>query len=281
MKITQHILAMIALAAVFLLSTGCPSGSVEGVVVDARGETLHGVAVTIEGISAHGLTNSLGRYRLPCPAGPVTLSFAKTGYTSGRLELPGSHARSVQPPPVVLWPLPDAKGVHFFDHFRYARTASAEPQPYLSPVSGTVYGTPHWSDVVTTNPEPMLVAFKLPARNVHMARLELADVTPQNTSGKTAPIEVWTPAEDIPVSAKAISDPAQESALFQIELPGPLRAGTYAVHWGSLQGDATLEPRLFYFSVVDAGQAISTAPAAATSNEDSKNAGQDPQKRKR
>jgi hypothetical protein len=36
-----------------------------------------------------------------------------------------------------------------------------------------------------------------------------------------------------------------------MELPGPLEPGTYAVHWGALDGAVDKDPRIFAFSVVD------------------------------
>lgn len=250
------IAAMLAFIAAL---TGCEPGRIEGKVADVRGEALHGVAVSVEGGARQALTNSLGEYSMPFQPGPVALLFSKSGYTPGRLEFPSLTARHVEAALVTLWPLPESKGVYLFENFRYRRAMPQEAQAFDA--SGqSVYGVARWTDVLTTNPQPTLIAYKLPMQKAALARLSLSEVMSKGSDGERSPIEIWSEAEEIPINIVPIDDPNGESPLIQLQVGGLLREGTYAVHWGALRGDASTEPRLFVFGVVGA---LSPAPASA------------------
>ncbi len=230
---------------------GCELGRIEGKVIDVRGEPLHGVAVSIEGSRRQDLTNSLGVYSVHFTPGPVVLLFSKTGYTPGRLEFQPLGRRLVEAAQVTLWPLPESKGVYLFENYRYIRTMPVEAQTYESG-GQKVYGTTRWSEVLTDNPQPAIIFFKLPMPKAALVRIALNEVMVTLPDGRQSPAQVWTESEEIPTTLVPIDDPTGEGALIQIQPNLPLGEGSYAVHWGALHGDIATDPRMFIFSVVNA-----------------------------
>lgn len=93
---------LLVLASVLAASSGCSRKALEGVVVTVRGETLPGVAVAIKGTDFQAVTDGVGQYRLPAIAGTHAITFAKTGYTPGLLELTIDQPRPVTATTVSL-----------------------------------------------------------------------------------------------------------------------------------------------------------------------------------
>ncbi|MCC6488024.1 MAG: carboxypeptidase regulatory-like domain-containing protein [Candidatus Hydrogenedentes bacterium] len=239
---------------------GCDTGTIRGAIVDVKGEALPGAAVHVQGTSYQGLSNALGEYRVKYVPGELSLYFSKTGYTPGMLLLNVEQLRQVQATPVMLWPLPEGKGVYEFQDYRYRRTDFIEPQQLKTVGDGQIiYGTTRWPRVETTQREPLLICYKMPVYGGKLCQMNQIDVQPPY--GQVGSVSAWVKTKDIPVVTEPIDAP--EGLLMRIRLSQPLETGSYAVHWGALDGDLTLnEPRMFFFSVVEALTAVPLEPEA-------------------
>ncbi len=225
----------------------CFGPSIQGRVVDVQGGSLPGVAVNVVNTGDQDLTTPLGEYRVRYEPGHVELEFLKTGYTRGRLEMTLEEARNVSARDVMLWPLPQAKGVYFFANFRYRATAALEPQAFETANLGTVYGTEHWTDVQTVDAAPVLIAHRLPLAGLRMHRMELRELFVEEPSGGTRSVEAWTRAGEVPIDGQYLDE---DGALLQVILTDELDPGAYAVHWGALEGDPAVDTRIFFFSIL-------------------------------
>ena len=238
------------LFAVVLALCGCDAGTIRGSIVDVKGEALPGVAVQVQNTDYQGLSNALGEYRVKYVPGELSLYFSKTGYTPGMLLLNVAELRQVQATPVMLWPLPEGKGVYEYQNHRYRRTDFIEPQQLKTLLDGQViYGTTRWPRIETTEHEPLLICYKMPVYGGKLYQMNQIDVQP--LYGQTGSVSAWVKSGEIPIVMEPIDAP--EGLLTRIRLSQPLETGSYAVHWGALDGDVTLrEVRMFFFSVVDA-----------------------------
>jgi len=257
---------LLTFSMVLAATSGCSRNALSGVVMDVRGETLPGVAVAIKGTDFQAVTDGIGQYRLPAIAGKQVITFAKTGYTQGVLELVIDQPRPVAATTVSLWPLPDAKGVYLFEDYRYTRADVLTPVPWRRKRDSViVYGVKRDISVTTNNSQPMIVCHnKAIPLDVKLTRLEQIEVEPDIGQSTEKGIRVWCPVEggDCPVTSEAIDEPTQE--LRHLVLQGPLPPGAYAVHWGGLSGGkASEEQRIFCFRINDPNAPPPTeAPAA-------------------
>ena len=263
---------LLLLASVLAASSGCSRKALEGVVVTVRGETLPGVAVAIKGTDFQAVTDGVGQYRLPAIAGTHAITFSKTGYTPGLLELTIDQPRPVTATTVSLWPLPESKSIYLFENFRYTRTDVLTPGPWSSKRDSTIiYGVKRDIEASTTNPQPMIVCYnKAMPSEVKLSRLEQVAVEPGIGQSSDKAIRIWSPVEDYPVTCEAIDAPAEE--LRRLALQGPLPPGAYAIHWGGLTGGQTNEEqRIFCFRIVDPNAPPpAEEPAPAKDNESPK-----------
>lgn len=239
------ILAAICLAAL----AGCDRSLISGKVVNIRGEALPGVAVQVEGTSYQALTDGLGEYRVPYDPGHVVLQFMKTGYTPGILELTAEAPREINAQTVSLWELPRDKGVYLYENFRYRETTRIVPEEFVTRERRRVYATRRWPEIETTATAPVILCYKITDWEVRFCRLELTELFTPLPGGDLEEAAVLARTRTIPARLSAVDEP--EGLLRQIELPGPLEPGTYAVHWGALDGATDTDPRIFMFSVVD------------------------------
>jgi hypothetical protein len=234
-----------------LLASGCSPAAIEGQVLDVREEPLPGVAVTVDGTHNQSLTNALGRYTIAFAPGKVLLRFMKTGYTPGLLELTVNEARHVEATPVVLWHLPERAGVYLYEHHRYRDTYPLEPETFQTHNLGEVHGTTKWIDVETSNPRPEIVLY-FPNRSIRdkirLYLLALVDILPVK-AGSPKTQEIWAPHETVSAVAAPIDRP--DEMLLRLHFDAELSPGVYAVDLGALEGDTTIERRMFMFSVTD------------------------------
>ena len=248
-------------AAAFLALAGCErTVTIHGSVVDVRGEHLPGVAVTVEGAEVQTLTDPRGLYTLHCAPGPLTLQFLKTDYTPGRLELNSGEARVVEATEVLLWPLPSAKGVYFFEGGHYAEAARVTPKRFTAKDLGAVLGTRANPELATLNPQPLIVCYKLPPYDVRLDRLRQVETTtaaPQKTEDKgqkteasASPAEtVWVPDKPLTVIATPIDEP--DRLLVELRPTAPLPPGVYAAHWGAFDGHMSTDPNIYLFRITE------------------------------
>lgn len=226
---------------------GCAPAHIEGKVVDIRGEALPGVAVSVAGTHYQALTTARGEYSVRFRPGDVALEFAKSGYTSGRLESTVPEPRVSTAPDVVLWPLPPHAGVFILDNYRYQAAKSLEPQLRRTRNMGEVYCTTRWPDYQTKDRTPVILCHNMPAYGLRLSRLELVEIMLQEEEAGADTLSVWKHRLAIPVAVEPVDEPAR--LLLQVRLGQPLEPGTYAVHWGALEGITRPEPRIFLFSV--------------------------------
>jgi len=252
-KLTER-WAVLAATLGVIATTGlcaCNAGVAKGTVVDMRQETLPGVAVIFEGTNRQDLTNARGEYALRLGGQSGRLRFAKTGYAPAVADVGASAGKTVKLPPVTLWRLPSEPGVFLLEQYRYERLDPVSPEKFDTQNLGIVYGTRLWFGTETTDSEPMLVCHKLQPYGVRVSRLHLAELLLRMQVEGTDTVEAWIPTQSIPAALVPIDRP--EGQLQRVRCAEPLKPGTYAVHWGILDGaiDAR-EKRFFVFHVVDA-----------------------------
>ena len=237
---------------VSLALAGCNIPVIEGVVTDVRGEPLPGVVVDVQETGDQDVTNALGEYRVRYAPGEANLRYLKTGFTSGLLRMEVEEPRAVQARPVALWPLPPQKGVYFSDEsYRYRPAAAVEPRRYESNNLGVVYGIESWQPVQTNDDSPLLLAHRLPAHGLRAHRVEMTELFVESPRGDdTTIIEVWAKTREIPVEGAYIDD---EGQLLEARFPEPLAPASYALHWGALEGDPSVDSRAFLFTVLPPG----------------------------
>jgi len=239
------IVAGVCLAAL----AACNRSLISGKVVNIKGEALPGVAVQVEGARYQALTDGLGQYRIPYVPGEVVLHFMKTGYTPGTLVLSASSPREIEAQAVSLWELPLDKGVYLYEDYRYHETTKVAPEQFLSKERRAVYATRRWPEVETMATTPLLLCYKMPDWDVRFCRMEMKELYVPLPGGGLEEAQVLAQIKTIPVRLLAIDQP--DRLLYQLELSEPLKPGTYAVHWGALDGATENDPRIFMFSVVD------------------------------
>lgn len=231
-----------------VLQLACNRVVVTGEVVNVKGEGLPGVAVTVEGADYQALTNALGEYRISCQPGHVQLLFAKSGYAPVRLEFVDAGAGQVRAPGLELWRLPPNAGVYLFDDASYEEATWAEPKRFFLADGELAYGTTRSAALLTALAEPLIVCFKTPRHDARLSRLRQADA--RLGAGHGTLFKVWTAAGTTRADLTPIDE--AEGMLLQLRPVRPLEPGTYAVHWGALDGYTALETRMFMFTVTAA-----------------------------
>lgn len=225
---------------------------------------MPGVAVSAEGSQAQALTDGLGEYAIAYTPGRVILTFAKTGFTSGRLEIDATDAQGVNATDVQLWRLPMSKGVYLFEAPEYTRLGTTVPVRYQTKGLGTLYGIEKWQDVATLNKTPLLIAYRTSQYEARLYRLELLEFEVDDAKRKDSKVKAWVPVEAIQVAMTAIDEPLRQ--LMQVRYDGELNPGIYAVHWGSLDGQAQIENNSAYLFRIPAteGEAPPVQPNEET-----------------
>ncbi|MEA3364180.1 MAG: carboxypeptidase-like regulatory domain-containing protein [Candidatus Hydrogenedentes bacterium] len=233
----------------FVALAACNRSTISGKVVNIQGEALPGVAVHVEGTSHQALTDALGHYRVSYVPGDIVLHFLKTGYTPGTLELSSDSHREIEAHAVSLWELPLDKGVYLYENFRYRETTNVVPEEFVSHDRRKVYATRRWPEVETTSTAPLVLCYKMPDWDVRFCRMELTELNTPLPGGGLEEAQVLAQTKTIPARLLAIDQ--IEGLLRQLEFPGTLQPGSYAVHWGALDGASAREPRIFMFTIVD------------------------------
>lgn len=256
------------MAGVIAVATGCERATVEGMVIDERGDRLPGVAVTVERTRDQALTNAMGEYAVTFrPRGSHVLGFHKSGFTPAVLKLDVDSPRTVQARNVEMWRVPPNGGVFIMQDFRFEATTPVEAMPYPILDKGTTYGTQRDAEYLTTNVEPLIVVYRLPTFDVRLARLEeQPQAMPDGTAIKDGP-KSCVLAESIPVDLAPMDQP--EGLLRRLTYENPLAPGVYAVHWGALLGHTSTDKRIFMFRILTpeeaaAPETITEEPVAET-----------------
>ena len=242
---TSGTLRGLSLVALLIVS-GCFRPGIRGVVTDLRGEPLPGVVVQVSGTDRQALTNARGQYRLVSNAGDVTLEFSKSGYAPARLEAQGIARRSRRDLETQLWKLPVNEGVYLLEADRYVPMSWVIPGLFFMADGTVAYGTRSTPQPSTTSTEPMNLCFHTPRYDARLTRLVQAEAT--QPASKTGAFEVWTAGGTVDADLVPVDKPA--GMLRRLRIDRKLEPGAYAIHWGSLEGYATLDSRMFMFEVV-------------------------------
>lgn len=268
---------LLSLLLLCVLASSCERRLVvHGRVLDVKGEELPGVAVRVAGTASEALSNPLGEYALRCPPRTLEISYIKSGYTPGRLVLDPEQPQSgnkkllreVTVSEVQLWPLPPRPGVYLYRDYRYTETTRIEPKRYRAKSGGEIFGTKKLPDLLMEDRQPRLIACNLPSYDAQIYRLEEVEAQQPEASGDVFPEKVWAGVESIPVFTKPIDEP--EQLLLELELGRPLELGTYAVHWGALDGHISTNETarlIFLFRVIDPEQEAQIRAEAAAGAE--------------
>jgi hypothetical protein len=262
---TKHLVRVLAVACLILASTGCERASVEGMIIDERGERLPGVVVSVEGTRDQALSNAMGEYTVQFrPRGPHVLDFHKSGFAPAMLELDVDGPRTVQARTVEMWRVPPNAGVFILDDFRFEGTTPVEVAPFPFENQVTAYGTQRDPEYFTENVEPIIIIYRLPTFDVRLARLEERPVAmPDGTAIENGP-KAWVLAESLAVDLAPMDQP--EGLLGRLVYDGPLDPGVYAVHWDALNGHTSIEARIFMFRILTPEEAA--APEVLTEDPD-------------
>lgn len=219
-------------------------------VVDILGNALPGVAVTVYGADEEAVTNGVGQYRLRCAPGNIRVDMMKTGFTPGRLLFDEPVARTVEARQAVLWPLPISKGVYFFENGRYRELTRARAESFRDSSGQPIWAIKKSPEVRTAETLPFLVGFRLPGYDVAIYALEKTEAEAANVAGAASGMKysVWVATKPYALLSAAIDEP--DRVLMEYRLTEPLEPGTYAVHWGALDGYRSTEESVFVFRVV-------------------------------
>ena len=238
---------------VAMACSGCDQTVViRGRVFDVREESLPGVAITVSGAGYESLSNTLGDYTLWCAPGELELNFVKSGYTPGRLHIKVEKGDDVTAADVKLWPLPPRPGVYLYENLRYTETTRIEPRRFRARGGGEIFATKKAADLLIEDQTPQLIAYKLPSFDAQIYRMEQVEAQQPEASGSAYPEKVWAPVESIPVLSIPMDEPGH--LLLELQLARPLEHGTYAVHWGVLDGHRNINETarlIFLFRVID------------------------------
>jgi hypothetical protein len=262
------------LVAVLLLSVvaGCaPQVALTGLVTDEAGSPLPGVSVKVTGTEFFAIANGNGLFgyrpgRLTVPPGRWDLYYMKTGFTSATQTIQTGEGRSMEVPPIVLWPLPSARGVFDYENHRYVDWTRVEPERFVREDKSVVFGT--LQEPTFRVPEGLhrIVGYRVSPYDWRMSRLEPVKAFREGPDGEVASgaaEEVWAESVRVPVQAVPIDEP--EQLLWEIRPSRPVGPGVYAIHWGALEGDPTTDASAYLVEVYD--PAVVEAPTAVTEEE--------------
>jgi Carboxypeptidase regulatory-like domain len=235
----------IAWMALMLLLAGCGRAVVEGRVVDERGEGLPGVAVMVAGGDRQALTDARGHYRFVCPPGIYNAAYAKSGYTLETGTVDTSNRRWNTQETVSLWNLPPKDGVFIYEDHRYVPAEWMVPKQFFMRDGSMSYGIQRVPEVYTDDDMPRIMFYKMPRYDVQLSRLQV--VTAKLPADDSQTFSVWTAAGTMTTDLTPVA--AADPSLLQLEVTEPLQPGTYAIHWGALDGYSTINERIYLFDV--------------------------------
>lgn len=273
--------ARLLLFAGALVIAGCdPRVAVTGEVRNVDGEPLPGVSVKAEAAQAFGVTNGNGVFGrrpnlLAVPPGPWELVYIKSGFTTAYQEIETGDARTVEAPPVTLWPLPAARGVYLLEGIHYTSLTRATPERYRALNGGAAYGLNEKirPEVELAESPAFFVSHKMATYDWQLSRLETVRVFRPGVEAPPSGEEVdesltesiWAAAVRLPVETIPVDLP--ERLLWQIRPAVPMQPGVYAIHWGALDGDSTTEESVYLIGI-QAPEAEAEPEAGAETEEE-------------
>jgi hypothetical protein len=258
---------------------------IQGLVYNIEGEPLPGVSVRVDELGAFGVSNGNGVFgkrpnTLAVPPGTWELAYFKTGFTTFRQTITTGEGRTLEAPPVQLWPLPSAKGVYALEGLRYAPFTRVSPERYLRENNTPVFGVKLAPEIKLAVAPSMIISHRMATYDWQLSRLEEVTVlregfeapapgeTPKEGAESHTEV-VWAASVRLPVQVSAIDEPEQQ--LWRISPSVELGPGRYAVHWGALDGDPGTEPSAYLLQIIDPN-----APAEPAEAEEAKEAESSP-----
>lgn len=256
---------------------GCsPKVGVQGIVYNIEGEPLPGVSVRVEQLGAFGVSNGNGIFgkrpnTLSLPPGTWELAYFKTGFTTVRQNITTDEGRTLEAPPVQLWPLPSAKGVYVLEGLRYDAFTRASPERYLRENNTPVFGIKLPPELKLPVAPSLIISHRMATYDWQLSRLEEVTVLREGFEAPApgeAPKEgaesrtetVWAASVRLPIQVTAIDEPEQQ--LWRISPSVELGPGRYAVHWGAMDGDPGTESSAYLLQIVDPNAPPEPAEAA-------------------
>lgn len=256
-----------ALMTLALSTAGCtPQVGVQGVVYNIEGEPLPGVSVRVEQIGAFSVSNGSGIFgkrpnTLSLPPGTWELAYYKTGFTTARQTVATGDVRTLEVPPVQLWPLPSAKGVYSLDRLTYRPLTRLTPERHLRENNTPVFGVKLAPELKLPAAPAMIISHRMANYDWQLSRLEQVSVLREGFEalppGDTLKEEelatrmetIWAPSVRLPIQTLPVDEPEQQ--LWRIVPAVDLGPGIYAVHWGALDGDPGTEPSAYLLEIID------------------------------
>ena len=169
--------------------SGCkPEVALYGLVTDTAGEPLPGVSVKVKGTELFATTNGTGVFgkrpgRLALSPGTCVLRYIKTGFTTAEQTITTGQERTLEVPTVVLWPLPNARGIYDRTDNRYRNWTRVEPMRYLREDRSPVFGTRQLPELRLKPPGGQIIAHKVSSYDWRMSRLEKVSVLREGGGG--------------------------------------------------------------------------------------------------
>ena len=259
--------AWVALMALALSTAGCaPQVGVQGQVYNIEGEPLPGVSVRVEQLGAFSVSNGSGFFgkrpnTLSLPPGTWELAYFKTGFTTVRQSIITGDIRTLEVPPVQLWPLPSAKGVYSLDRLTYRPFTRLTPERHLRDNNTPVFGVKLTPELKLPAAPSMIISHRMANYDWQLSRMEEVRVlregfepyppgeTPKEEDLEARMETIWATSVRLPIQTLPVDEPEQQ--LWRIVPSVELGPGIYAVHWGALDGDPGTEPSAYLLEIVD------------------------------
>lgn len=241
----------------FLVAGCAPQVALTGLVTDGAGAPLPGVSVKVTGTEFFAISNGNGLFglrpgRLTVPPGSWDLYYMKTGFTSATQRVTTGDGRSLEVPPIVLWPLPNARGIFDYASHRYADWTRVEPERFVREDKSVVFGTLQDPAFRVPGELGRIVGFRVSPYDWRMSRLEAVEAYREGPDGEIASggtETIWAESVRVPVQAVPIDEP--EQLLWEIRPSRSLGPGVYAIHWGAFEGDPTTDASAYLVEVYD------------------------------
>lgn len=265
-----RVVSLLSLACAF---TSCERAIVEGRATNAQGEALPGVVVRIDGTDRQDLSDARGRYRLTTSRtrSRAHLQLSKSGYAPAELDIELGKRMLVAAPDATLWPLPLNPGIYAVNDHQYVATDWVVPKQYYLKDGSSAFAAelPETLRASVIADRLDIVCFRTPRYNARLSRLAPAEATVPGSDA--APQRVWVESGTIDAGLVAVDLP--EGNLLRVTVDRPLEPGVYGVHWGAMEGYATIETRVYAFEIVAPPEPETPAEASEAGEEPAKAAG--------
>ena len=109
----NHTICKFLLFLIICLMLPACSKNIEGKVTDVFGNGVAGVAIKIDKSNYTTTTDNTGKYSLEYAPGSFSVKYAKSGYTTMRVDLNLQQKTKFPAEEVVMYPIPKEQGVYY------------------------------------------------------------------------------------------------------------------------------------------------------------------------